>query len=189
MKPAFILIDLQVDFFREDPLRRVGERLVPQVNRLTGFARRHGFPVIWIRQEFKADLSDAFLLMRRRNMRITIEGTDGVLLLPGLVTGESDLDVIKKRYSAFFETGLRDILESREVNRLVIGGINTHACVRAAVVDGYQRDYDIVVVSDCCGSWDAVHHDITLDYIDNRLGRVVDTAGIPDLFPGRKPYS
>jgi len=184
VKPAFIIIDLQVDFFREDPLKSIGGKLVPAVNALAGFARENGYPVIWVRQEFEPDLSDAFLNMRRTGTRMTIRGTEGVELLPGLVVDKTDYDVKKKRYSAFFETNLAGILESLKIDTLVIGGINTHACVRAAVVDGYQRDYDIYIVEDCCGSWDPAHHEITLEYLDTRLGKVIDSEGIRALFHG-----
>jgi hypothetical protein len=49
-----------------------------------------------------------------------------VLTVPSL-SGES---------SAFFGTDLDSILEGHSCSRLVVAGINTHACIRATVVDG-----------------------------------------------------
>ena len=39
--------------------------------------REHGCPVIWVRQEFEPDLSDAFLEMKINGRPVTIKGTLG----------------------------------------------------------------------------------------------------------------
>src|SRR4029434_8998496 len=95
------------DFFRQHVrLTEKRPQLVASINMLTEAFRHHGQPVIWVRQEFAPDLSDAFLEMRKHNLQVTIAGTDGCELLPELNQGQDDKTIVKKRYSAFFGTDL-----------------------------------------------------------------------------------
>jgi nicotinamidase-related amidase len=181
MRPhlALLVIDLLVDYFERVPaLGAQRARLVAATNRLAEAVRAAGQPVIWVRQEFRPDLSDAFLDMRRRGIAVTIAGTDGARLLRELVQGAGDHVVVKKRYSAFFGTGLDDLLAALGAPALVIGGVNTHACVRMTAIDAYQRDYDVTLASECVGSYDAEHHDVTLRYLDGRIARLASNAEI-----------
>jgi nicotinamidase-related amidase len=166
MKPAIIIIDMVQDFFRDGRLLEHKDTLVKNINALTKNGRSHSIPVVWVRQEFRSDLSDAFLGIRKGLSRtVTVQGTDGAKLLPGLHVEPSDEEIVKKRYSAFFKTGLDELLEKLEVNTLIIGGVNTHACVRMAVVDAYQRDYDVLLATNCTGSYDEEHHRVSFKYL------------------------
>jgi len=171
---ALVVIDMLNDYFDRLPvLAAERTRLVTSINALSSGFRQMSQPVIWVRQEFKADLSDAFLDMRRRNIRVTIEGTHGAQLLPELERAECDAVVVKKRYSAFYNTNLEEILARVEPAALVLAGINTHACIRTAAIDAYQRDYDVILASECIASYDPVWHEETLRYVDGRIARVM----------------
>jgi len=93
----------------------------------------------WIRRPIHTFFSDA----RRPTKGTPFAGTEGSKILPELKQAASDHVVFKKRYSAFYGTGLDDLLAALGARALVIGGINTHACVRTTVIDAYQRDYDV----------------------------------------------
>ena len=90
-KYVLLVIDLLNDYFRQHA-RLAAQRgqLVTSVNRLATAFRQAQQPVFWVRQEFSPDLSDAFLRMRRENLRVTIAGTDGCELLPELEHREYD---------------------------------------------------------------------------------------------------
>jgi nicotinamidase-related amidase len=166
---AFLVIDLLQDYFRDGPLAERRAALVQSVNELVAAFHSHGQPVIWVRQEFNRDLSDAFLEMKRRNLSVTISGTDGCNLLPELNYDQGDIVVVKKRYSAFFSTDLDRILARLSPAMLVVSGINTHACIRTTVIDAYQRDYSIIVADDCIASHDQEHHEITKRYLNGKM--------------------
>src|SRR5262249_29955318 len=147
-------------------------------NRLAAAFRRAGQPVVWVRQEFAPDLSDAFLRMRKENLRVTIAGTDGCELLPELERHASEKVLVKKRYSAFFGTDLDETLGALRPVILVLAGINTHACVRTTAIDAYQRDYEVIVASDCVASYDAQHHEVTKRYLDAGIACFVPSGEI-----------
>jgi isochorismate hydrolase len=75
--------------------------------------------------------------------------------LPELDYRATDALLIKKRYSAFFGTDLEERLRTRGCSKLIVCGINTHACVRTTVVDAYQRDLEVILVEGCIDSHDA----------------------------------
>jgi nicotinamidase-related amidase len=179
---CFLVIDMLVDFFdRSASLSGQRRRLVTRINELAGAFRAAHREVIWVRQEFRPDLGDAFLEMRRNDIRINIAGTEGCRLLPELERLDGDRIIVKKRYSAFFQTNLEELLAESGAGMLVVAGINTHACVRTSVIDAYQRDLDVVVASDCIGSHDQEHHDITMRYLDGKMARFMNNEAIMAL--------
>src|SRR5262245_10466607 len=181
-KYLLLVIDLLNDYFRQHArLAAQRDQLAGSVNRLAAAFRQAQQPVLWVRQEFAPDLSDAFLRMRRENLRVTIAGTDGCELLPELDRHASDKVIVKKRYSAFFGTDLDQTLDSLRPVTLVLAGVNTHACVRTTAIDAYQRDYDVIVASDCVASYDAEHHEVTRRYLDAGIARFVPSDEIATM--------
>ena len=181
---VLVVIDMLVDYFDRLPALADQRRgLVGGINELAARFRRAGRPVVWVRQEFKADLSDAFLDMRRRGIRVTIEGTPGSRLLPELERAPADHEIVKKRYSAFFGTGLDTLLSGLGARTLVLAGINSHACVRVTAIDAFQRDYDVLLAADCIASYDPVHHEVSVRYLAERIAGVLDSAAIRALLP------
>lgn len=167
------------DFFQREPrLTQQRGQLVLSINELAAEFRRHHQRVIWVRQEFAPDLSDAFPEMKRDGIRVTIAGTPGCQLLPELRLNEGDEVVVKKRYSAFFGTELDVLLHRFQTETLVIAGINTHACVRMTAIDAYQRDIDVIIASECVASYDDEHHEVTRRYLAKRMARFLTNAEI-----------
>jgi nicotinamidase-related amidase len=175
--PALIVVDMLNDFLRTwAPASK--QRLIQSINSLVGTMRDRKRPVIWVRQEFEPDLRDAFPEMRAKGIRITIKGTPGCRIDSDLKVGSSDTVVVKKRYSAFFGTSLDQVLADLKADALILAGINTHACIRATAIDAYQRDWQVVVASDCVDSYDREHHDISLRYMDGKIAAIMSNEDI-----------
>ena len=181
MSIVTLIIDMQVDFFRKDALSRMRPALTASTNELVGAARRAASQVFWVKQEFRPDLSDAPLEIRRGRIDVVIAGTPGASLLPELDVHGSDVILVKKRYSAFFGTDLERRLKAASCSQLIVAGINTHACVRATVVDAYQRDIEVLLARDCVASHDEAHGEITWRYMDGKLGRGLDNRALLKL--------
>ncbi|MBB1249261.1 cysteine hydrolase family protein [Rhizobium sp. G21] len=172
MTVALMIIDMQIDALAALPPECV-EPLIDRQNRLARAFRARSLPVIMVCGEFKADLSDAFLEMRRKQVAVSIEGTPGAALHPGLERDADDIEIVKKRYSTFFRTNLDEILANRGVTRLVLTGVNTHACIRMAAVDAYQRDLDVVIAEDAVASYDDQHASVSLRYMTDKIAAVM----------------
>ena len=176
-KPVLIVIDMLNDFLdRWEAARK--EELVQAINELVVIVRNAGHPVLWVRQEFEPDLRDAFPEMKAKGIQITIKGTPGAQILSDLAISPSDPVIVKKRYSAFFGTNLDEVLNQFHPDSIILAGINTHACVRMTAIDAYQRDWPVILASDCVDSYDREHHDITLRYIKDKLAAVLTNREI-----------
>ncbi len=181
MKKALLVIDLLQDFFKEGILAEHQQRLVTCVNELVDEAHKQEVPVIWIRQEYKADLSDAPLYNRKNNKSTTIEGTEGCKLLPELHREKIDYEIIKKRYSAFFRTNLDQILEELQIKELIITGINTMTCVRTTAIDAYERDYEVILALDCVDAYDPEQHENSVKYLQYAVARGMSNKEVLEL--------
>ena len=180
MHPAFVFVDLLEDFFADPRLSRCRASIVEATNELSRFARKRSYPVIWVRQEFEPDLSDAFLSMRDSGTRITIRGTDGCAVVSEIQRHPADQEIVKHRYSAFFETPLAKLLHSLSVTHVVIGGINTHACVRATAVDAFQLDFRVILARDTISSYDDEYHRESMRYLAQAIGTPMTNSEIED---------
>lgn len=187
MTPAFLLVDLLQDFFRQPPLSERRAAIAESVNSLTRFARRMSIPIFWIRQEFQPDLNDAFLSMRETGTRITIAGTAGAGLIRELEVLPGDHEIVKKRYSAFFRTNLDQLLSSFGCTHVIVAGVNTHACVRSSAIDAFQLDYHVILASDAISSYDDEYHRESMRYLAQSVGEVLTNAQIKEKLrpPGR----
>ncbi len=175
--PVLIVIDMLNDFLASwEPGRR--KELVQSINKLVAMFRGRSLPVIWVRQEFEPDLSDAFPEMKSKGIRTVIKGTPGSQIDSDLAVAKSDTMIVKKRYSAFFGTDLDEKLALLKPDAIVLAGINTHACIRTTAVDAYQQDWPVVLALDCIGSYDREHHEISLKYMKDKIAAVLTNREI-----------
>jgi bifunctional isochorismate lyase/aryl carrier protein len=185
-KPCLIVIDMIKDYL--DTWEPAALRaLVGNTNKLVENFKRRRLPVIWVRNEFRPDLSDAFLEMREKNARLAIQDTQGAQLHPDLLWSPSDITVVKKRYSAFFGTNLDELLAECGATELVLCGINTHACIRTAAIDAYQRDFRVFLAEECIDTYDDEHGRISLSYMNGKIARLATVDEILSLAPGARP--
>ncbi|MGB1247848.1 MAG: cysteine hydrolase family protein [Chitinophagales bacterium] len=178
MNTAVLVIDMLNDFFRDGRLKDNRYKLCNNINTLLSAARKQNLEIFWVRQIFKEDLSDAFLVMKKRNIRITMENSEGAEFLKELDKNENDHEIVKKRYSAFYKTQLEEILANNGIDEIILCGVNTHACIRTAAIDAYQRDLEVIIAKDCVDSPDKRHHDISLQYLGNEISRVLNSKQI-----------
>jgi len=181
-RPAIFVIDMLNDCFGHAELDRLRASLCSSINQLTDLARSNGFPVFWVRQEFESDLSDAFVDMKRENIRMFIKGTPGPRILDELVRADSDVEIVKKRYSMFYGTDLDSRLLDLQIDSLILVGVNSHACVRTSAIDAYQRDFPVTIVRECVASKDRIHHEISMEYMDGGIATVVALSEIRKQF-------
>ncbi|MBI4083211.1 MAG: cysteine hydrolase [Candidatus Lambdaproteobacteria bacterium] len=77
-------------------------------------------------------------------------GTWGTEVHPELAPLPGDFDIVKHRVSPFYGTSLEPILRANGIRRLYLSGVSTNGVVHSAVREGHDRDYECVVIDDCC---------------------------------------
>jgi nicotinamidase-related amidase len=178
MKPAILVIDMINASFDNKRLREHKSILVHHINELAEVGRRHEIIVFWIKEEFKRDLSDAPTSKRRGLSSAAIKGSEQAEFVDGINVKPGETVIIKKRYSPFFGTSLDSLLKENGIDTLIISGVNTHACVRMAAVDAYQRDYKVILAIDCIDSYDKDHHEISISYLSRNISKLMTNSEI-----------
>jgi nicotinamidase-related amidase len=107
-----------------------------------------------------------------------VEGTAGAEPPPELRPDPSERQLCKRFFSAFGNRELGGALEADGVDTLVIAGVYLHGCVRATVLDAYERGYDVRVAADAVGSTDAAHARMSRDWLEGRAATFMDTGAL-----------
>ena len=172
-KPALFIIDMVNDSFLHHGLNDQRKNLCENINRLLTYSRALGHSIFWVKQEYKADLSDAFLEMREQDISMYIEATPGSDFVSELQPLEGEQIIIKKRYSMYYGTNLDQLLVDLRPSELILAGVNSHACIRTAAIDAYQRDFRSIIVNNCVGSTQDEHHKVTMGYLSKNIAKLV----------------
>ena len=84
--------------------------------------------------------------------------------------------VSKRRYSGFFQTGLRLLLDELGVDTLLCVGMDTNICVRHTVADAYFNNFRIVVAGDATLTFLVGDQDEGLAYMETCYAAKVVSA-------------
>ena len=160
MKQALIMIDMQNGFLNpESPLCIRGARAtVPACARVIAACRREDVPVIFVNRAYRPDGSDVEHTRRQvwaEGGRPLTPGSTGPISVenpPEFDRRPEDYEIIKPRYSAFFQTPLDLLLRRLGVDTVLLAGTTTPNCIRTTCYDAVSLDYNVVVLSDCCSS-------------------------------------
>jgi nicotinamidase-related amidase len=82
--------------------------------------------------------------------------------------------VTKRRVSAFTGSDLEVVLRSQEIGKLVLAGISTSGVVLSTLREAADKDYELVVLSDCCADGDPEVHRVLLEKVFPRQAEVLD---------------
>ncbi|MGB9770255.1 MULTISPECIES: cysteine hydrolase family protein [Caldisericum] len=182
MNIALLIIDMQEDFLNESsPLFvKGGKDIIPNIERLLSFFRKHNFPRIFVKREHRSEV-DIDKPRIPYGGSVLLPNSKGASIVKPLLPTESEIVVIKKRFSAFFHTELDLILRRLHIDTLVITGVQTPNCIRATAVDGLSYDYDIIIASDGTASSSYEIQKVNLLDLKNMGAKVLETHEIIEL--------
>lgn len=138
-------------------------RIVENTRRAIDKARAAGLRIGFVRVGFSPDYrecpANSPIFSAARKNGIFKLGTWGTEIHPDLGQRPEDFDIIKHRVSPFYGTRLEIILRTHGIRRIYCSGISTNAVVQAAVREGHDRDYEMIVLEDCCCGLSAEEHE------------------------------
>lgn len=102
-----------------------------------------------------------------------------------LARREDELVLTKGSASAAFDTELLAILETRNVDSVVVLGVTTSGCVRATAVDLVSSGFAVLVPAEAVGDRAAGPHDASLVDIDAKYGDVVSESEVIAYLKGK----
>ena len=138
---ALLAIDMQ-NFFH-----RIARPVLRNISRVIQICRQKNVPVIFTQHGHTEPESDGGILGEWWG-ELIIGGTEDWKFLPEIKIESRDTILPKKRYSAFFETDLDQILRSRGIQDLIISGVMTNLCCETTARDAFMRDYRVFFLID-----------------------------------------
>jgi nicotinamidase-related amidase len=173
VKDALLLIDVVNTFEHED-----GDALLASFReRLPGFltalsrARAAGIPVVYANDNAGRWDSDAPALVRA-----AVEDGRGGDVVEAVAPQRGDRFVLKPRYSAFDHTPLVIILRELEIERLLLAGAATEACVVQTAIDARELGFKVTILADACATVDEEIERLAFEYAERVVGARVDSA-------------
>lgn len=175
-KPALIVVDMTRTF--TDPgygascFDMGGEAATEATKRVLDASRRAGIPIFFTKVlqtttgEFLAVELGVKPAQRSVQLNELLRTPDG--LPEGNEIGEllaplpGEVVISKPKPSAFFGTALDTYLNYFEVDSLIVTGMVTSGCVRATVIDGYMRNFHVVIVEDAVADYSDFNHKASL---------------------------
>src|SRR5262247_768699 len=163
-----------------DPARRAAMRPVLDAwVTLIAACRQHAMPIIYTTPVSRADGADVVLLPTDLSVATgtpsltnCIEGTAEAGFPDDIAPRPEDYVFLKRRPSAFYGTGVAELLHMLRRDTIIIGGGATNRGVETSVREAFNLDLASVVVRDCCWSSDAAAHAYSLDKTMKMYARI-----------------
>jgi len=146
---------------------------------LIAACRARKIPVIYTTPVSRADGADVVLLPTDLSVETgtpsltnCVEGSPEAGFPDEIAPRPEDYVFLKRRPSAFYGTGVAELLRLLGRSALLIGGGATNRGVETSVREAFSMDLDTVVVRECCWGGDATAHAYSLDTSMKMYARV-----------------
>lgn len=178
MNTALLVIDVQQLLCNGDEAAYDIDRVIERINGVAVRARTAGAPVFMIQHEDDGPLR---------------HGSDGWQLDPRLSVQPDDLHLRKTACDSFHHTELQALLHARDIERLVVCGLQSEYCVDSTVRRALALGYPVTLVSDAHSTIDngvltaaqiSAHHTTTLAHLESFGPRVTPVPAAEVRFDG-----
>jgi nicotinamidase-related amidase len=143
-KRATVVVDLQNEYLPTGKLALSGiEQTLANAARVIADTRSNGDPVIHVRHEFTNPDASFF-----------IPGTDGVQIHSSVAPQEGEPVIVKNYPNSFLKSELKQVLDEKGIEELVIVGAMSHMCIDATARAASDFGYKTTVVHDACATRD-----------------------------------
>jgi nicotinamidase-related amidase len=169
---------------------RVLKPWIQNAVKLSKAARAAGLPIFFAKGNHRPDNATTALILTDTNNSLTpwpngevtktkmhvVAGNKSSDVLADLGPAPDDYYIVKYRWSAFHQTYLDLALRARGIDTIIISGGSTDVGVTSTLYSGRDLDYNMIVVSDACGtSHDQRAHDMLMELVFPRMSRVRTT--------------
>lgn len=188
-KTAILFFDILNGYYHaaEGAAKARMKPMIDNAVRLMKAGREAGVPIFFAKGNHRSDSATSALMLTDTNNSLKPWPNDEVKkfkphvigndkssdVIPELEPQPDDYYILKYRWSAFYQTYLDLALRARGIDTVIISGGSTDVGVASTVFSGRDMDYNMIVVSDACGtSHDQRAHDLLMELIFPRMSRV-----------------
>ena len=201
--PALLVVDVQNGFMSKggsyDLLGiKVSnyQQIIPKLKELISICKKYNVPIFYtqaVRESSGIDLLTKThrILPKSREERIKkrpicVRGTWDAKIVDEVKPTNKDHVVIKRRDSAFQDTETEVWLNSLKVNTLIFCGIDTSICVETSLRDGFNKGYDVMLISDATASANIRHYKTTIEHVKEYYGLVMKVKEIKEVLEAKQ---
>lgn len=177
MKSIYLVLDMQNDLVHPDGASGKGplgeqvrsREIIARTAAAIARARAKGIPVAFVRVAFSDDhreanpASQVFGPIAKNG--ILKQQAWGGAVHDDLSPLAHEWNIVKHRVSPFYATELEVLLRRERIERIYCSGVSTQAVVQATVRDAHDRDFEVLVLEDCCASPSAQEHENSMGSI------------------------
>jgi nicotinamidase-related amidase len=174
MKPSILLVmDMINDLVHETgagaktyaPLMKERNVLARTKNAIAA-ARAANVLIGYVRVGFSPDYREcppaSPIFSRARDNGLFKLGAWGTEVHADIAPRPEDFDFVKHRVSPFYGTSLEPVLRARGIARIFMCGVSTNGVVHTGAREAGDRDYEGVVLEDCCAGATTDEHESAL---------------------------
>ena len=193
-KTALVVVDVQNDFCHPEgvfgkrgfDLSHV-EKSVSSLLPLMALCRQFGMSIVFVRtiHSIWTD-SDSWVSRMAgagKQMMICRPDTWGAEFYK-VAPEASDFIATKHRFSGFVGTDLELALRARGIETLLMTGCASNVCVETTARDGFNRDFRIIFVDDCCGAFSVEEHEAAITNMNKYFGIAIDSKALSEIMDG-----
>jgi nicotinamidase-related amidase len=149
------------------------QAVVPNIKRLIEAARGSGSPVVYVTDAHLEGVDHEFDVWGSH----AVAGSEEAEMVPELAPVKGDHRLHKRRYSAFYATGLDALLRELKVDTVVLTGVLTNICIQHTAADAFYRGYGVVVPTDCVNALTQKEQDASLAFMRRMYGAELTDSG------------
>jgi nicotinamidase-related amidase len=164
----------------EDPAAR--ERMRPALESwavLINACRDLGIPIIYTTPVSRADGADVVMLPTDLSAETgtppltnTVEGSEGAGFPDSIAPRTEDYVFLKRRPSAFYGTGVAELLHMLRKDTIIIGGGGSNRGVETSVREAFNMDIMAVIVREVCYGGNKEAHEWAMNVSMKMFGRI-----------------
>lgn len=185
-KSIFLVMDMTNDLVSETGASaatygvQVKQRdVLAKTRKAIDAARAAGVPVGFVRVGFSPDYRECppaspIFSGARKNGLFKL-GAPGTATHDALGQTDADFDIVKHRVSPFYATSLEAILRANGIERVILCGVSTNGVVHSGAREAHDRDYECIILQDCCAGVTADEHDHAIACL-GRYAKIVDST-------------
>lgn len=177
-KTALVIIDLQEGILPFAGGPHTASDVVTRAAHLADKCRAVGAPVVMVRVGWSADFAEA--------LKQPVDAQAGAHALPdnwwtypqALGKHESDIEVTKRQWGAFYGTDLELQLRRRGIDTIILCGISTNIGVESTARNAWELGFNLIIAEDACSAVSTEQHQGSMTHIFPRIARVRSTEEI-----------
>ena len=162
-------------------LNRVSDIVVPNIAKLTEAFRHVNQPIIYtICASLRGDGSDQ--TWRHQTNLINTVDDKASEIFEEIAPQKGDIVLVKTGQSIFISTNCDHLLHNMGITTLVTTGVVTNGCIEAALRNGSDLNYRMLMAEDCCATIMPSAHQYVVEHLDKYCCHVKSTNEILALF-------